>query len=380
MPDPLDIIERRESGGRNVPNYKYGPGFSASGYYQMINSTWRRWAKAAGIDISQYPRAIDAPREVQRAVAAKGFDLEGFKPWEATKHLVGQEANYRVGAAPAPPPRPAYSGATPMTMPGTAPTPGTPAPPAPQTVANIQDLQKRLLEKYPELRVTSGYRDPAHNAAVGGARNSQHTHGRAIDLSFKGIEEARQREIVDYARQLGARGLGYYPSNQSVHFDVRQGSPAAWGPNYSRTSLPQTPQWFQDVAAQHLKGGAPGTPALPAATGLATNAAKPFDPNAIPTLPDNPARGLLADNPVAKVASTLAADQAQQQQQAQAMAATNQAAAAGAIAAAQPPPMTPQPPPQQPQLAGQPIDYAGMLLPRLRRGLLSSDDYGMLGV
>ena len=73
MPDPLDIIEYAESEGKNVPNYKYGPGFTASGYYQITNPTWREWAKAAGIDISQYPTAMSAPREVQRAVAAAGL-------------------------------------------------------------------------------------------------------------------------------------------------------------------------------------------------------------------------------------------------------------------------------------------------------------------
>src|SRR6188768_1437093 len=96
MANPLDIIAQRESGGRNVPNYKYGPGFSASGYYQIINGTWQRWAKAAGIDISQYPTAMSAPPEVQRAVASQGFKMEGFRPWEATKHLVGQEKNYSL--------------------------------------------------------------------------------------------------------------------------------------------------------------------------------------------------------------------------------------------------------------------------------------------
>src|SRR3954468_4744637 len=94
MADPLDLIERLESRGRNVPNYKYGPGFTASGYYQMINPTWRRWAKDAGVDISQYPTAMSAPKDVQRAVAEHGFKTEGFRPWEATTHLVGQEDKY----------------------------------------------------------------------------------------------------------------------------------------------------------------------------------------------------------------------------------------------------------------------------------------------
>src|SRR3954463_2844592 len=111
--DPLDIIEQAESRGRNVPNYKYGPGFTASGYYQMINPTWRRWAKDAGVDISQYPTAMSAPKEVQRAVAEHGFKTEGFRPWEATKHLVGQEASYGgPKVAPRQPQDPAANSAT----------------------------------------------------------------------------------------------------------------------------------------------------------------------------------------------------------------------------------------------------------------------------
>jgi len=136
--DPLDIIEQRESGGKNVPNYKYGPGFTASGHYQMINATWRRWAKDAGIDISQYPRAIDAPKEVQRAVAAHGFQKEGFKPWEATKHLVGQEAKYsRDPTAVVPPRRP--DGA-----PGPRDAPSAPATPQQGMLSSIYEPFEKL--------------------------------------------------------------------------------------------------------------------------------------------------------------------------------------------------------------------------------------------
>jgi hypothetical protein len=135
-----------------------------------------------------------------------------------------------------------------------------------------------------------------------------------------------------------------------------------------------------EAKARALLGNTLSAP-LPVATGMAANATKPFDPNAIPTLPDNPARGLLGDNPVTKVAGNIAADQQAQQQQQQALAETSQAAASNAMAAAAPPPPSPQlQPQQQPQLAGQPMDYAGMLLPRLRRGLLGADSYGLLGV
>ena len=97
--DPLDIIEHAESKGKNVPNYKFGPGFTAQGYYQITNPTWRDHAKAAGVDLSQYPTAMTAPKEVQRAVAEQIYKKRGFQPWEAVKHLRGQEKDYSVGTA-----------------------------------------------------------------------------------------------------------------------------------------------------------------------------------------------------------------------------------------------------------------------------------------
>jgi hypothetical protein len=335
--DPLDIIEQAESKGKNAPNYKFGPGFTAQGYYQITTPTWRDHARAAGVDLAQYPTAMSAPRDVQRAVAADIFQKRGFQPWEAVKQLRGQEASYSVGAAPA-------------------------AAAAP-TVANIQELQAKLLERYPELKVTSGYRDPAHNAAVGGAKNSQHTHGRAIDMSFKGIDDARQREIVEYARQLGARGLGYYPNSQSVHFDVRPGAPAAWGQNYSSSSLPGTPKWFQEVAAQHVKGGG----AAPAATTnvASTVAAAPGPTSPLPSVAV-PDRGILS-----AAIDKIATDNAKERE-------TQRMAQVAEATAPQAPPPQPAPAPLAPPSA--PVDYAGLLLPRIKRGLLA-DDYssGLLG-
>src|SRR4051812_1099708 len=104
--DPLDIIEQAESKGKNVPNYKFGPGFTAQGYYQITNPTWRDHAAAAGVDLSRYPTAMTAPRDVQRAVAADIFKKRGFQPWVAVSHLRGQEKDYSLGA----PNKVAYSG------------------------------------------------------------------------------------------------------------------------------------------------------------------------------------------------------------------------------------------------------------------------------
>jgi hypothetical protein len=108
--------------------------------------------------------------------------------------------------------------------------------------------------RFPELQYTSGYRSPSQNAAAGGAKGSQHMHNLAVDARLKDFDDAKRAEIYNYARQIGAQGIGYYPGSQSAHFDLRSGAPAAWGQNYSRTSLGATPPWFRQIAQQHLSG------------------------------------------------------------------------------------------------------------------------------
>ena len=82
------------------------------------------------------------------------------------------------------------------------------------------------------LRVLSGYRTPAHNRTVGGARHSQHVQGRAIDLApprgwtvtgFHAVVRAVAREDS----RIGA--VGYY--RWGVHVDIRSrraGRLVAW--------------------------------------------------------------------------------------------------------------------------------------------------------
>lgn len=98
------------------------------------------------------------------------------------------------------------------------------------------------------LSVTSGYRDPATNARVGGARNSQHTHGNAFDISVAGMSPEQRLALATAARNAGFQGFGFY--DNSLHFDV--GAPRAWGPSYSRDSLPG---WAADWVRQNVGGG-----------------------------------------------------------------------------------------------------------------------------
>src|SRR5262249_20574514 len=47
-----------------------GPGTRSQGYAQINTPTWHDFAPRAGVDLSQYPNAMSAPRDVQLKVAS----------------------------------------------------------------------------------------------------------------------------------------------------------------------------------------------------------------------------------------------------------------------------------------------------------------------
>lgn len=69
------------------------------------------------------------------------------------------------------------------------------------------------------LRILSGYRSPAHNLAVGGARNSRHVVGDAADIP-SGYATVAQAERAGF-RGIGRRG------RWATHVDLRP-TPARW--------------------------------------------------------------------------------------------------------------------------------------------------------
>lgn len=87
----LSSIERFESNGRNVLNYRFQEDpnmYTASGYYQITNSTWKDIAKAAGIDLDKYPTAMSAPKSVQAKAADALIDQRGLQPWSMNNRLM----------------------------------------------------------------------------------------------------------------------------------------------------------------------------------------------------------------------------------------------------------------------------------------------------
>lgn len=81
----------------------------------------------------------------------------------------------------------------------------------------IKGLQRVRDHFNKPLNITSGYRCPSHNAAVGGARASYHMKGQAADVYINGVTPL---EIAQYAESTGLfNGIGRYSS--FVHLDTR---------------------------------------------------------------------------------------------------------------------------------------------------------------
>jgi uncharacterized membrane protein (UPF0127 family) len=73
--------------------------------------------------------------------------------------------------------------------------------------------------------ITSGYRCPKHNRAVGGAEKSRHMSGTAADIEVRGMDRDQMYRMADESGLFG--GVGKYPGVTAIHVDVRPGH-ARW--------------------------------------------------------------------------------------------------------------------------------------------------------
>jgi hypothetical protein len=72
------------------------------------------------------------------------------------------------------------------------------------------------------IDVVSGYRSPKYNLMLRKkghqvARDSQHTHGNAVDFRIRGVGT---KQVLHYVRSLRVGGVGFYPHSQFVHSDT----------------------------------------------------------------------------------------------------------------------------------------------------------------
>lgn len=94
-----------------------------------------------------------------------------------------------------------------------------------ERTAGVMERVRSLLGDKPVL-ITSGYRAPKVNAAVGGSKSSAHMHGLAADFSCPGFGTPREicRRLEPYMKELGIDQL-IHEFNSWVHLGLRESGP-----------------------------------------------------------------------------------------------------------------------------------------------------------
>lgn len=77
--------------------------------------------------------------------------------------------------------------------------------PTEQHIANLKKLAENIFEPIranfrQPIRISSGYRSQSLNAAIGGATNSQHSTGEAIDIDMEGTK-ITNKEIFNFIKE-----------------------------------------------------------------------------------------------------------------------------------------------------------------------------------
>lgn len=104
-------------------------------------------------------------------------------------------------------------------------------PSKPYTGVNMNPL---LIDKLQMLRniidksiiVTSGFRTKEYNKEVGGAKDSSHTHGNAVDIAI--TNSLDRFFIVKYALVIGIERIGIYKTHIHLDISTLKESPVIW--------------------------------------------------------------------------------------------------------------------------------------------------------
>jgi len=83
----------------------------------------------------------------------------------------------------------------------------------PRLVELVRRLEERIGQR---LKINSGYRCEAHNAAVGGSETSSHLKGLAVDVAVDGSR--RRYQIIHTAMLEEINRIGIYKT--FIHLDI----------------------------------------------------------------------------------------------------------------------------------------------------------------
>lgn len=91
--------------------------------------------------------------------------------------------------------------------------------------AALERLQRARVIAGEAFVILSAYRDPIHNAKVGGAPLSLHKAGRAFDIALRGHDRSR---LLQACRDAGFTGFGFYKTFLHVDTGRRRQWGTAW--------------------------------------------------------------------------------------------------------------------------------------------------------
>jgi len=102
---------------------------------------------------------------------------------------------------------------------------------APMSIELVYALEILREKANQPLHINSGFRCRTHNKAIGGAENSQHCLGMAVEVrtpeGFTDQEFFELCEGLNIDSELLFSGIGLYEGR--IHVDIRQGLRVTWG-------------------------------------------------------------------------------------------------------------------------------------------------------
>lgn len=86
---------------------------------------------------------------------------------------------------------------------------------------NVKKLQKIRDHFGKSITITSSYRTPAHNKAIGSTSGSYHIKGQATDIVVANVDAFKVYLYADSISPSSTGGVIYYPNKKFCHVDTR---------------------------------------------------------------------------------------------------------------------------------------------------------------
>ena len=103
------------------------------------------------------------------------------------------------------------------------------------------------------LKIKWGYRNPSLNRKAGGARNSAHIYGKALDIYLDSPSKESIKKLIVLATKYNVLGLGVYSDARTLHIDIDGNKGRrVWGSSYGGGSIPS---WARSEIKSHISTG-----------------------------------------------------------------------------------------------------------------------------